>query len=183
MVTDCLRRVMERHGLDRSARIVVFGAGLIGGALIERLQADGHNVAGIDKTPRHAGIHPLSEAGVVLGDADVVVLLTARGSDFAPYVSRLKDGAVILDDTHPAFPRARLAASGGESSVTYYKATATRPGLRIVPALPGYGADWLPGCALEGIVLAEARIDGLPASQEEFDVAAERLGFRGLLAG
>lgn len=183
IVTACLQLILERHGFGNDARIVVFGAGLVGSALIGHLQAKGHNAVGIDKMPRGTAVFPANEAGSVLAKADVVVLLSARGSDFRPYVSSLKNGAVILDDTHPPFPRERVSAARGKQSesFTYYKAVATHSELRTVPSLPGFDADWLPGCALEGIVMAETGVNRT-ATQAEFDAAAERLGFEGKLA-
>jgi hypothetical protein len=184
VVADCLRQVLERHHLGQGARVAVFGAGLIGGVLIGHLRAQGIDVAGIDQAPRGAEIHPVAEAGPVLAKTDVVVLLSARGSDFVPHLSSLKKGSVILDDTHPSFPQARLALAEGEGAgpYIYYRALATHPDLRTIPSLPGYEPDWIPGCALEGVVMAETDPETLEA-QGDFDAAATRLGFRGLLAG
>ncbi len=183
VVTACLREVFALHKLSNDARIVVFGAGLVGSALIAALKSTGHNVNGLDAAPRGQDIQPLSSAEDVLQCADVVILLSARGSDFGPYLRFLKDGAVIVDDTHPALPRARFEAARTEAKdVTYYKAVASNPRLQVLPSLPGYGADWVPGCALEGIVLAGTD-DEDPITQAFFDIKATRLGFRGLLAG
>ena len=87
------------------------------------------------------------EGKQVLTQADMVVVLTPKGSDFAPYMKHLKPGCLVVDDTHP-----RLHAT--ISGLKLYKVAVGLPGTFFYPRLPGYRRDWLPGCVVEAIYAA-----------------------------
>lgn len=178
LVSSCIRRIFTQHDLSDRAQVTIFGVGMIGSSLIGHLSSEGFNVVGIDQSPRTNDTPGLSEAITILGATDVAVLLSSRGVDFLPYVEFLKKGAVVLDDTHPSFPINRMADVTVPPGVQFYKAVATKPDLRFIPSLPGFESEWIPGCALEAIVLAECGIRKLE-SQSDFDNAASTMGFVG----
>lgn len=64
---------------------------------------------------------------------------------------------------------------------TVLKATVADDRIKIVPRIPIYRADDIPGCLLEALVVVQ-RGNEVLESQERFNEAAEQLGFRARLA-
>lgn len=106
-----------------------------------------------------------------LENVDAAIVLTARGDNIRSYASVFGPGVVMGDDTHPCMTPG-LVAQLRNQGVRLFK-VCNRHGLIMVPRLPNFRHDHVPGCLLEAIVTGE--VGGL-ASQEEFNAAAIRQG-------
>lgn len=108
-----------------------------------------------------------------LGEASVVVLLSTGGDEgVASIAGSLTPGTVIVSDTHPKISRA--AAKGlRDRGVVVYESALTRRGTRVVPKLPRWPADTIPGCVAQAIV--ECALDRTVIDQEAFTILGDRL--------
>lgn len=169
-IMETVYEVMKKHGLEPGEfRIVVVGVGYVGTLLLSSLKELGHNIVGVDIRVNRKGVFLPQESHPLLKEADMVIVLTPRGSDFAPYVSDLKIGAIVIDDTHPKIIQRPVG-------VNFYKVAVGLKGVKFYPRLPGYRAEWVPGCAVEAIYsAATGQFNG--SSQEEFNQKAKELGF------
>jgi phosphoglycerate dehydrogenase-like enzyme len=79
----------------RDARVLILGHGSIGRAVQARLEPFGASVTGVARRER-PGVHPLSDAHALAGEADVVVVLLPLTAETAGFV----DGA-FLDAMRP----------------------------------------------------------------------------------
>lgn len=162
-------------------KIGILGYGFIGSALARVLAERGfRDIVAVDPRitdDRSNGGIRLSRDPLELHDRDVVVILTARGEQAETAIDHFKDGVVVVDDTHPQLPR-RLARRIESRGGRVVKATLGIGGTKFFPRLPKWDADWLPGCCVEAMVVAES---GTAADQAEFNAMADRLGFRPLL--
>ena len=126
-----------------------------------------------------------------LGRAEVVIVLTASGDDIDGVVDNLRRGAILGDDTHPCMGeivRGHLEDAG----VKYLKLTTSTGGkVRILPRLPNFRGDDVPGCLIEALVVAEGHeVSACPKEpnpgdydrQHAFNEAARELGFQARLA-
>jgi hypothetical protein len=168
-VMETISQVMQTHGIDiKHTRIAVVGIGYTGGQLLDTLKREGFDATGIDIYSMQSGVVLQERAAVILGKADIVVVLTAEGSDFVHYVKHLKKKAIIIDDTHPKITEQ-------PSEMTFYKVAVGMKDVKFHPRLPGYKRDWIPGCAVEAMVVTTGDFDN--TSQEEFNKRAKELGF------
>ncbi len=170
-VMETVSEIAAKHNLvPGKFKIVLVGVGYTGSLLMGALDEQGHDILGIDIVKKEHGGVVLSENGPsLLQTADVVIVLTPRGSDFEPYVKFLKKGAIVIDDTHPKIHEK-------PQNVTFYKVAIGMKNVKFYPRLPGYRADWIPGCAVEAIVAAATGKFG-SRSQAEFNQQAKELGF------
>ena len=120
------------------------GVGHMGGEVIDYLKNSNSVVSGIDIRRRRDGVMLPEEGLKSLTKADMVVVLTPKGSDFASYMKHLKPGCVVVDDTHP-----RL--TGASDDIKLYKVAVGLNDVVFYPRLPGYRKNWLPGCVVEAI--------------------------------
>lgn len=111
-----------------------------------------------------------------LREADVVVVLTAKGDDIEFEVSYLNPFAIVVDDTHPMIGAdvRRLLFDHG---VRLFKITVADGSVSMFPQLPDFKPGDVPGCLLEAVVVTLCGPQVLE-SQEAFDHAAEDLGFK-----
>ncbi|MDP2709478.1 MAG: hypothetical protein Q8O93_05585 [bacterium] len=176
-VMETITEAAKKHNLDLAeAGIIVVGVGYVGGLLLKDMRANGLKAIGVD-TDALNKIHEIpggyvaldEDARVFLPRADLVVVLTPSGSDFEPYVKFLKQGAIVIDDTHPKI-------INKPDGVNFYKVAVGMSGASFIPKLPGYEADWIPGCAVEAIFSA-ATGDFNGMTQVEFNNKAKELGF------
>ena len=166
-VIETVDEAAKRHNLSTGKyKIAVVGVGYIGGLLVDVLMEYGHDVIGIDtKTKRErvtSESHPLKQA-------DLVVVLLPKGSDFDPYILYLKKGAIVIDDTHP---KIRKKPPG----IIFYKVAVGMKGVKFLPRLPGYKSNWIPGCAAEAMCVAFDE-KFRHATPREFNGKAKDLGF------
>ncbi len=170
-IVETLKEVSKKEKIYESSKIVVVGVGRIGKAVIDYLEDLGLNVVGIDVIRTKKGVVLAGQASEILSQADVVIVLTPKGSDFLPYVKHLKPSAIVIDDTHPKMKK-RIPQ-------TVYKVAVELPGANFYPRLPGYRKNWIPGCAVEAIV--ESANGGRLETQNKFNLKASKLGFKALL--
>jgi hypothetical protein len=146
-VVETVQKLVEIHHLDKSNRFAVVGIGHMGGAVVDCLKEMGFEVAAIDIRRSRQGVLLPEESHKTLAEADLVVVLTPKGKDFAPYLNWLKPGCLVVDDTHP-----RLL--NDNHKLKLFKVAVGLPETRFYPRLPGYQAIWLPGCVIEAIYVA-----------------------------
>lgn len=170
-VMETIKRAAEKHNFNSDARIAVVGVGYVGSILLDALWDEGYEAIGIDiEFKSQSGVAIMEDGKALLRIADMVVVLTPRGSDFDPYVRYLKKGAVVIDDTHPKI------VGFNDNGVSFYKVAVGMEGVKFLPRLPGYQDNWIPGCALEGIYSSvTGQYNG--QSQKSFNKKARELGF------
>ncbi len=164
---------------------LVGSGGFIGSRLLESLATEFGRVVALD--PRFEETSS-DEGGRVLYtdnpehlvEAEAVIVLTARGTDTATMVQHISWGAVVADDTHPDIPEP-IRAAMEQRGATVLKAAMADERIRIVPRIPTFRPDDIPGCLLEALVVVQRGSEVLE-SQETFNAAAHELGFRARLA-
>ena len=162
MVHSALQLAEKAQRDSKSLKIAILGgAGRIGGALISDLAKRFNKVIAID--PRYSKEEVSIESGAVifrtskperLYDADVSLVLTARGSDIESLVPWFKPGSWVADDTHPCIKRSirnRLAAL----DVQLYKTVVGSSQFAMYPRMPNFNSANIPGCLLEALVINE----------------------------
>lgn len=169
-IMETISEVMLKHDLKVGEfKIALVGVGYVGSLLMSSLQQMGHDIAGVDIHINRNGVLLKEESKPLLKEADMVIVLTPKGEDFAPYAADLKIGAIVIDDTHPKITQRPIG-------VNFYKVAVGLNGTKFLPRLPGYRPDWIPGCAVEAIYSASTgQFNG--CSQEEFNQKAKELGF------
>ncbi len=161
-VMETLSKAAFFNNIDlKKTKIVVVGVGYVGKLLLTSLEEEGYSPTGVDINGEYNNKDAIK-------DADVVIVLTAKGSDFSPYINNLKRGAIVIDDTHPKIREK-------PENVFFYKVALGLEGVKFTPRLPGYHNDWIPGCVVEAIVAAET--GSFKWSQSEFNKKAKKLGF------
>jgi hypothetical protein len=163
-VMETLNEAVNKHNINlKEAKVALIGVGYVGQLLLESLEKEGCHPIGVD-------VHgtPYYENRGAVSCADIVIVLTAKGSDFAPYAKELKEGAIVIDDTHP---RIREKPEG----IFFYKVALGLKGVNFTPRLPGYHNDWIPGCVVEAIVASAT--GSFNGEQSDFNQRAKELGF------
>ncbi|MEK7131556.1 MAG: hypothetical protein AAB797_02370 [Patescibacteria group bacterium] len=160
---------------------VAGGAGHTGSEVVRVLAEDHRRVIAFD--PRFKD----EEAGNVvytnnprsLGEANVVVVLTAKGDDIEEVARHLNLGAIVADDTHPMMSK-QIRKLFIDRGVPVFKITVADGSVSMFPRLPDFKRDDVPGCLLEALVV---KLGGSQVieSQEAFNRAAEELGFKARL--
>jgi hypothetical protein len=163
---------------------VVGSKGFIGSRLVSTLSTEFGTVIALDS--RYEEISE-GEHGVLftnrpedLSSADVVFVLTPRGTDMDSLAPHIAPGTIVADDTHPEMPES-LRARIEERGATVLKATLGDERFRFVPPIPDFRADDIPGCLLEALVIVQRGTEVLE-SQDAFNRAAHELDFRARLA-
>lgn len=179
---SAVRAAAERLPNGKATRIAVLGGGgYTGRHVVSDLAKEFPYVVSLDLRFSKVYVRknvlytnrPESLRGV-----QIVLVLTANGDDvedLVPYLSNV----VVIDDTHPPMHRPireKMAAVGAD----VWKATVADGSLRMIPRLPNFRSDDVPGCMLEAIVTLEKGSEAL-VSQEAFNHAAEETGFRARL--
>jgi hypothetical protein len=174
-IVDTIDQMMRLERMNKDAiQIVLIGVGYLGRRVLTQLQRSGFDVKGLDLRPDPRGDVWTGAKGIErLRHADVVVVMTGRGSDFNPYIEYLKPGAIVIDDTHPRITNI-------PDGVRTYKVAAELAGTRFVPRLPGYESTWVPGCGVEAMVAARTGTFEF-IDQDVFNATARSLGFQARL--
>lgn len=162
-IEQTLKAAIQQKGTVENPVIAIIGTGFIGNTLYENLKQQGKNVLGFN----------LNSKVEQIKDADIIIVLTPRGKDFVPYIPHIKDGAIVIDDTHP-----RIFAPINNASL--FKVAMSLEGVKFVPKLPGYHNKWVPGCAIEAILQAHFGKSQL-TDPAHTAAAAEKLGLKPLL--
>jgi len=170
-VAEVIEEVMQKHNLvPGQFKITLVGVGYVGNLLMSFLEEEGHDVEGIDIRNHRNRVSLQEDAPTILNQADMIIVLTPKGSDFIPYLPYLKEGAIVIDDTHPRI-RKKL------NDITFYKVAVGMKGVNFTPRLPGYKSDWIPGCAVEAMVSAKTGDFNGDTSSRMFHKQAREMGF------
>jgi len=103
------------------------------------------------------------------------LVLTRCGDDIENLIPFIQAGTVVVDDTHPCLsPRIRKKLTSRGASV--WKAVMADGRLEMIPRMPNFRSDNIPGCLLEALVVLQ-RGRGVLVTYELFSKAAEELGF------
>jgi len=162
-IESTLEKVLSLDNAPKDPAIAIVGTGFIGAVLLENQASIGRRVTGFS----------LNSDASEISHADIVIVLTPRGKDFSPYIPHLKEGAIVIDDTHPRI-FARL------KNATLYKVAMSLDGVKFMPKLPGYRNNWVPGCAIEAILQARFGHDTI-TDPEKAKKAAATIGLRPIL--
>ena len=183
-VTSSIWTVREKHELNRKDTImaVIGGRGFIGKELTTSLRRIGHEkVIALDirykEETEKDGIIRTSNYSR-LAEADIIIVLTARGEDIEPAVPFISN-KLIVDDTHPQLPH-WLVKQLKQQSNTIYKVVVTLENMRFVPAIPGYKPTWIPGCVWQAVATAVAHDIGKGSGFKnlaEFHAVAKELPY------
>ncbi|MBI5038891.1 MAG: hypothetical protein HZC13_03885, partial [Nitrospirae bacterium] len=181
-VKESLLSVIENEGLSPAEiNMGVVGVGFVGSGVIKGLKGMGFkSLTGVDNESRRLqaaegmGVE-LSQDPRALSGCELVVFLTPRGSDAEAYLSHLKKGVVVLDDTHPYLPRKFVRYIQETKKGRAYRVMMSLSGMSFLPSFPGYASEWLPGCVIEAVVAT--RHGNCLAEQEDFDGRAKSMGF------
>ena len=180
-ILENVREVMEKEGLSSSTtKIGVLGTGFIGMALLTQLQKSGFDtVIGVDprlKQPRIGEQVKIGSNPSLLSECDLVVVLTPKGDDIKDAIPHLKEGVIVVDDTHPSISKTNLLRIKSRRGKTY-KVALTLNGTKFVPSLAGYiNGKLLPGCVIEVLVLNGSKHQII--TQDEFNKGAREMEFR-----
>jgi hypothetical protein len=166
-----------------TAIAVVGGAGFVGRRLTDELGQEFRSVICLDPrlTERRETENILyTSEPEDIASAEAVLVLTSRGEQAESIIPFLAPGTVVADDTHPEIPgsvRREMESTGA----LVFKATMGDTRFRIMPRVPFFRADDIPGCVLEALVVLRHGREVL-ASQAAFNHAARTLGFKARLA-
>ena len=183
MVESALQLAEKRGRPHHELKIAILGgAGRIGEPLISDLAKLFSKVIAID--PRYQEEIGSVEYGTQvlktrrperLYEADLVLVLTARGSDIENLVAWFKPDALVADDTHPCIKRPirnKLANQG----VSLYKTVIGADKFNMYPRMPNFNGNNIPGCLLEALVISEHG-RGIVNDPSEFFEAAKASGY------
>jgi len=184
-LTETVKTVLEREKFFHlDIKIGVLGIGFIGSRLLRLLKDMGFaGVYGVDSDAKRLVLDngrgiKLGKDSKLLEDCDIVIILTVKGDDAKDTLAHLKDGVIVIDDTHPPLSYKffrPIQDKGGK----IYKAALGLGTMISFPRWPNYDRRWLPGCTIESIV---ASCNGFTyPTQQAFDKAARLVGFRPLL--
>jgi len=180
-VVETLQYVLATKDLSLHDTIGVLGVGFIGGKVLRYLRDLGYtSLIGFDplvKNPHENNHMILTNDFTFLSRCQVVIVLTAKGSDVADAIPYLREGVIVVDDTHPQLPPLlvrRIREKKGE----VYKSVLGLEGVCFLPEMPGYHRQWLPGCVIEALVVSNG-YNG--TNQEKFDQKGREIGLRPLL--
>lgn len=119
------------------------------------------------RTPNHAEI----------ASADVVLVITAKGDQFQPFISHLPDNhpVIIGDDTHPCMKAPVRQQVTNHLQTRLFK-VAMIGHMYMLPRLPNFNPRDVPGCLVEAIIVAQYGY-GILADISAFRKIAEGMGF------
>lgn len=166
-----LEAVAKKHQVSlQDVNIVIFGAGDVGKSIADFLTVQECKtiIVTAQSVFDKGDIHVENSDIETLREADIIIVISAKGSDIYPHMKNLKDGAIIVDDTHP-----RMLRPFKRGFV--YRAALTMNGSWFIPRLPVYGSKSIPGCVVEAMVHAT---HGEILNQKEFNIVAREIGLR-----
>ena len=162
-ISQTIDAAVKDNSFSKNAKVVVVGKSFISTGLVDFLNDHGYNASDIN----------ISDGPSFIEDADIVVVITLSGKLFYPFMPHLKDPSIVIDYTHPKMIKKPKDAY-------FYKVATGLDGIKFIPRLPGYKAEWIPGCCIESIIHAE-RGDAPFKDQELFTETAKSIGLKPLL--
>ncbi len=160
---------------------VAGGAGHTGTEVVRVLAEENKRVIAFDPRLQDAEIGNVTRTSNPsrLGEANAVVVLTAKGDDMEKLARYLDPLAIVADDTHPMMSK-QTRKLFFDRGVRLVKITVADGSVTMRPRLPDFKRDDVPGCLLEALVVT-LRGSQVLESQEAFNQAAEELGFKSRL--
>lgn len=173
-----IKAALENNKLDlETVKIGIIGHGFLGSRLAKVLQELGaKNIISVDPRIIDEDIH-LTRDPAALNDRDLAIALTAKGEQIDAIIGHLKEGVIVVDDTHPQLPAYIENEIKKQKHGQIIKATLELKGVRFFPRLPKWQTNWLPGCCVEALVSAAL---GFTSDQRRFNERADMLGFSAL---
>jgi threonine dehydrogenase-like Zn-dependent dehydrogenase len=175
-IVETYLHLLREKGIESKDPVGVVGVGYLGSRVTHRLEELGcASIVGYDiriKETSERGAVTRTNDPSLLADCKMVIVLTPKGEDAAGVLSWLKEGVVVIDDTHPQLPPGlihEITLKGGE----VYRSTMGLEGVRSVPRLPGYDERWIPGCVVESLVVNGGLNN---TTQEAFDQKGRGIG-------
>lgn len=164
-IYQTINAAVKKNNFPKNSKVVAVGKSYISKGLVDFLNTHGY----------HASETNLSDGPLYIQNADIVVVITLTGKLFYPFIPHLKDSSIVIDYTHPKMLKR-------PTNAYFYKVATGIDGVKFIPKLPGYKANWIPGCCIESIIHSE--FGNAPfSSQELFDENAKELGLNALLVG
>ena len=179
-----LHSIVRRHMEDNllvpgKLTVGIIGIGFIGSALARHFSGLYKSVIAVENRldPRASWPRNVTYTGdhSKLKACDIVILLTGRGDDAAAAFQHFKQNIIVIDDAHPQLSREFVEKIRRDKQGSVNKAVVGLDGIRYIPKLPGFKANWIPGCAVEVIVATKFGFDY--HNQDEFNSLAIEAGF------
>ncbi|TSC55678.1 MAG: hypothetical protein Greene071421_86 [Parcubacteria group bacterium Greene0714_21] len=180
-ITETVLHLIRAKGIPQDGPIGIVGLGYLGSRVARRLQElgfpaiTGYDIRITDSSIRGSLVR--TNDPNLLRPCRIVIVLTPKGEDASGVIPCLRDGALIIDDTHPQISPSlvhKIEEKGGE----VYRSTLGIVGVRATPRLPGYHKNWLPGCVVEALVL-NGETNGLTSA--EFEQRGREIGLKPFL--
>ena len=162
-ISQTIDAAVKENRFSENAKVVIVGKSFISTGLVNFLNDHGYNASEIN----------VSEGPSLIEDADIVIAITLRGKLFYPFIPHLKNPSIVIDYTHPKMLKKPKDAY-------FYKVATGIDGVKFIPRLPGYKAEWIPGCCIESIVHSKYG-DAPFKDQELFNKTASSIGLKPLL--
>ena len=162
-ISETINAAVKKNNFPKNAKIVTVGKSFISQGLVDFLNMQGYYASQIN----------LTDGPLYIENADIVVVITLSGKLFYPFIPHLKDSSIVIDYTHPKMLKR-------PTNAYFYKVATGIDGVKFLPNLPGYKAEWIPGCCIESIIHSE--FGNAPFSNQElFNKNAKSLGLKALL--
>lgn len=162
-ISQTIDAAVKENDFSEHSKVVVVGKSFISTGLVDFLNNHGYNASDIN----------ISDGSSFIEDADIVVVITLTGKLFYPFMPHLKKNSIVIDYTHP-----KMMKKPKDSY--FYKVATGIDGVKFIPRLPGYKADWIPGCCIESIVHSECGDEPF-TDQKLFNESAKNIGLQPLL--
>ena len=162
-ISETINAAVKKNNFPKDAKVVTVGKSFISQGVVDFLNMQGYYASQIN----------LSDGPLFIKNADIVIVITLSGKLFYPFIPHLKDSSIVIDYTHPKMLKK-------PTNAYFYKVATGIDGVKFIPKLPGYKADWIPGCCIESIIHSE--FGNTPFSNQElFNQSAQSLELRALL--
>lgn len=194
MIIQNIREAISLHSLDQKPLVItIVGAGFAGSKVANRcaLEFKGVSVRAIDTRAKakenldsRVDFFTLKDAPQALETSSLVVLLIRKGDAFLTkkydfdadgmnqhdnkkaLSNYLSNGTVLISDTHPKLSNSSIQRLNEAGICVYESALTLMKGFQIIPKLPMWRNDTVPGCLGEAFVRANA---SQIKDEEDFD--------------
>ncbi len=164
-ISETIKAALEEIDFSKELKTVVIGKSYISTGLVGFLNKNGYSASEMS----------VSDDPSLIKEADIVIVITSRGKSFYPFIPYLKNSSIVIDYTHPKMQKK-------PQNTYFYKVATGIHGVKFIPRLPGYKANWIPGCCIESVIRSECGQTPF-ANQTLFNEAAKSIGLKPLLVG